>query len=433
MNRRGFVSNLGIVAGAVPLFHGGAINNEPPIQAPYQPDLPADVVAKDESYWKSIQQAFAVDRTIINLNNGGVCPSPKSVIQSLEEYWEYANKAPTYTMWRHLQPGIERIRDRLAGLFGCSNQEIALTRNASEALETVQLGLPLKAGDEVLTTELDYPRMLTTWDQRSRREGIVVKKITYPTPLHDPQEYINLIKKAVTPKTKVLHISHVCFVTGQILPVKELALWARERNIQTIVDGAHAFGHFPFTYSDLMCDYYGTSLHKWMYAPIGNGMLFVRKERIASVWPLMAATKEQENDIRKFEEIGTHQIAIKAAVGEALSFTESIGIDRKAARLRYLHSLWLQRLQAIPSFKLLTSTNEENHWAGLIFFNIDGLDVGKIGEYCMNKHRIFLTPVVYGGVTGIRVTPNVYTQRSDILFFADVLEQIARGKVTLPK
>jgi len=272
-------------------------------------DLSAKELASDDEFWGSIQSAFEVDRTIINLNNGGVSPSPKSVHEMLKQYLDYSNKAPSFFMWRHLEPNIESCREQLARTFGCDKEEIAITRNASESLEIVQLGLDLKEGDEIITTTQDYPRMLTAWSQRERRDKVVVKRVSYSVPLMDSKNFVKAIEDAITPQTKIIHVSHVVFLTGQITPIKEVCRLAHKNGIEVICDGAHSFSHFPFTIKDLECDYFGTSLHKWTYAPIGTGFLYIKKDKIKNIWPLFAAEEKQNNDIRKFEEIGTHPAA----------------------------------------------------------------------------------------------------------------------------
>jgi len=251
---------------------------------------PADMVARDEDFWFNIRHAFTVDRNIINLNNGGVSPSPKIVMDTEVRYLEMENMNPSYYMWRILDPGLETVRRRLARAFGCDPEEIAITRNASEALEIVQLGLDLKPGDEVVTTNQDYPRMIATWLQRERRDGIVLKQIKFPVPPPSLDFLAQRIEESLTPKTKVVHICHITNRTGQIFPVKKICQMARARGIEVIVDGAHAFAQFPFLHQDLDCDYYGTSLHKWLLAPIGTGMLYVRKSKIAGIWPMSRST-----------------------------------------------------------------------------------------------------------------------------------------------
>ena len=249
----------------------------------------AEELARDEDFWWNVRGAFTVDRTIVNLNNGGVSPSPRIVQDTEIRYLEMENMNPSYYMWRVLDPGVETCRRRLATSFGCDPEEVAITRNASEALETVQFGMELQRGDEVVSTTHDYPRMIAAWKQRERRDGIVLKQISFPVPSPGLDRLATLIENAITPKTKVIHICHITNLTGQIFPVQKICRMARARGIEVIVDGAHAFAQFPFKLADLECDYYGTSLHKWLLAPIGTGMLYVRKEKIPKIWPLMAA------------------------------------------------------------------------------------------------------------------------------------------------
>jgi len=296
-------------------------------------DEAPEAVAADEAYWREVQQAFTVNRSYVNLNNGGVCPSPRIVQEAMKRYLDLSNEAPVYTMWQMLEPQIESVRRELAREFGCDAEEMAITRNASEGLEAVQLGLDLKPGDEILTTTHDYPRMLTTWRQRERRDGVVLKTIPFPVPPPSLDLLYERFERAVTPRTKVILVCHITNLTGQIFPVARICRMARERGIEAIVDGAHAFAHFPFTLADLDCDYYATSLHKWLFAPHGTGFLYVRRSKIGRVWPLMAAEKQQDEDIRKFEEIGTHPAANHNAIAEALVFHHGIGAPRKAARL----------------------------------------------------------------------------------------------------
>jgi selenocysteine lyase/cysteine desulfurase len=412
----------------------------------------ADELATDESFWQPVIHSFGVDRTLINLNNGGVSPTPRTVLDAMTRMIATVNHAPHYMLNSVVQHNLETVRASLSTLFSCSPEELALTRNASEALQIVQFGIPLKAGDEVITTTHDYPRMLNAWDQRARRDGIVVKKVSYPAPLIKREDYLEAIKAAVTPRTRIIHVSHVAFVTGEILPVGELCRWARSKGIQTIVDGAHALAQFPFSYADVEADYYAASLHKWCYAPIGNGMLFMRREHIRNVYPLMASPADKEDNIRKFEEIGTSQLALRAAIGEALAYNEALGIDRKAARLRALNTRWITRLQSYPTVRFLTHINrnamqaEQNsvqafkpaqefkqrsdqNWCGLVLIDIDGVHIGKLAAHLFEKHRIIVAQIVFGGVRGIRITPNVYTLPSEIDRFASVMERAARGEL----
>ena len=389
-------------------------------------DAPPNDLARDETYWREIQQGFTLDRTIINLNNGGCCPSPRVVHEAFKRYLDVSNQAPVYHMWQILEPNIETVRRRLAAEFGCSPEEMAITRNASEALQIAQLGIDLKAGDEVVTTNQDYGRMLDTWDQRVRREGITVKKISFPVPPPSMDDLADRLISAIGPKTKVLHFCHITNLTGQIFPVKKICDAARAKGVKTIVDGAHAFAHFPFKASDLGCDYYGTSLHKWLLAPIGTGFLYVRRENIDGLWGLTPTAASRGKDIRKFEEIGTHPAANHNAIAEALTFHDGIGSERKAARLRYLRDRWATRLTATGKFKLHTSLDPAQSCAiGTV--QVLGVETNKVVEQLWAKWRIIATPINHAEYSGIRVTPNVYTTLEEVDTFGDAMQQIAVG------
>jgi isopenicillin-N epimerase len=384
---------------------------------------PADLAA-DESYWSEIQQAFTLDRTITNLNNGGCCPSPRVVHEALKRYLDLSNQAPVYHMWQILEPNIETVRRRLATEFGCDPEEMAITRNASEALQIAQLGIDLKAGDEVVTTNQDYGRMLDTWDQRARRDGITVKKISFPVPPKSMDDLADRLLSAIGPSTRVLHFCHITNLTGQIFPVKRICDEARRRGIKTIVDGAHAFAHFPYKAADLACDYYGTSLHKWLLAPIGTGFLYVRRENIASLWPLTPANASRKDDIRKFEEIGTHPAANHNAIAEAVTFNEGIGIERKAARLRFLRNRWAMRLQSNPAIRIHTNLDPA-HSCAIGTVQVTTAPTAKVVARLWERWRIIATPIVHAEYEGIRVTPNVYTTLEEVDTFAGAIEEIA--------
>jgi selenocysteine lyase/cysteine desulfurase len=389
-------------------------------------DVAPTDLARDETYWREIQQAFTLDRTLVNLNNGGCCPSPRVVHEAFKRYLDISNQTPVYHMWQILEPNIETVRRNLASEFGCSPEEMAITRNASEALQIAQLGIDLKAGDEVVTTNQDYGRMLDTWDQRVRRDGIAVRQISFPVPPPSMDALADRLISAIGPKTKVLHFCHITNLTGQIFPVKKICDAARAKGVKTIVDGAHAFGHFPFKAADLGCDYYGTSLHKWLLAPIGTGFLYVRRENIEALWGLQPTAASRAKDIRKFEEIGTHPAANHNAIAEAMTFHQGIGIERKSARLRYLRNRWAERLLETGRFKLHTSMDPAQSCAiGTV--QVLGVDTNKAVGQLWEKWRIIATPINHAEYTGIRVTPNVYTTLEEIDTFAEAMEKISAG------
>jgi len=393
-----------------------AARAEPPVE-----------LAGDEAFWSQVQRAFRVDRSLINLNNGGVSPAPVAVEEALRRYQEYSNLAPAHNMWRVLEPQRETVRRDLAELFGCDAEEIALTRNASEALEICQLGFDLRPGDEVLATDQDYGRMLDTFRQRERRDGVVLKLFPLPVPLDDPGVVVDLYRRQLTPRTRLILVSHMVNLTGQVLPAREVVRLGRERGVPVIVDGAHSFAHFPFAHADLECDYYATSLHKWLFAPVGAGMLYVRRERVRPLWPLMPAPAKLDDDIRKFEEIGTHPAANFLALGEAVAFHRGLGAERKAARLIHLRDRWAARLGRHPRLRLLTSL-ATGHAVGIATFAASGMDHAALVDHLWERWRILVTHILHPSFEGIRVTPSVYTTLEEIdRFCAAVEDALERG------
>ncbi|HEY0020055.1 MAG TPA: aminotransferase class V-fold PLP-dependent enzyme [Longimicrobium sp.] len=382
-------------------------------------------VARDEDFWFTVQQAFTVDRSIINLNNGGVSPSPRIVQEAMKRHLDFSNQAPVYTMWRVLEPQREAVRAGLARMFGCDAEEVAVTRGASESLQICQNGFDLQRGDEVVTSDQDYPRMITTWQQRERRDGIVLRQVSLPVPAEDPDEVVRRFEAAITPRTRLVHMCHMINLTGQILPVRQVVEMARRRGLPVIVDGAHAFAHFPFTRDELGADYYASSLHKWLFAPHGTGLLYVRRDRIPGLWPLQAAEPRLDANVRKFEEIGTHPAANFLAIAEALGFSEGIGLERKAARMVYLRDRWAHALMRHDRVRMHTSLRP-GFACGLANFGIDGIDPGALVSHLFNAHRILATSINHPAVKGVRVTPNVYTTPQEIDVFVAAVEKVIR-------
>ncbi|HEY9282028.1 MAG TPA: aminotransferase class V-fold PLP-dependent enzyme [Pyrinomonadaceae bacterium] len=387
--------------------------------------LTSEEAARDEDFWFEIQQAFSVTRGLVNLNNGGVSPSPRIVTEALVRYIWQQEDATAYTMWQILEPQSETIRTGLAELFGCDREEIAITRNASESLEALLLGMDFKPGDEILSTTQDYPRMLTTLRQRERREGLVLKLVKIPIAPKNTDEIVAAFERGITKRTRVILVSHMVNITGQITPVRQVCEMARARGIETVVDGAHSFAHFQFRRDDLACDYFGTSLHKWLYAPKGAGMLYVKRDKIERVWPLFAAEERNARDIRKFEEIGTHSAAPRLAIGEALLFHNGVGAARKEARLRFLSRYWMNRLKDVPKVRFHTSFDPRQSCAiGTV--EIENVEPGALGAHLMGAHKIFTTPIVHEEFRGLRITPNLYTTLRELDRFCDVMERVAR-------
>lgn len=368
---------------------------------------------KDETFWYQIKQAYTVSSAILNLNNGGVCPQPRVVQEAVERYNRLSNETPSYYMWRILDQGREPMRQKLAELAGCSPDEIAVNRNSSEALETIIFGLRLQAGDEVVLTKQDYPNMINAWKQREHRDGLVLKWLNFKFPIEDKRQIVDAFVDAFTDKTRVVHITHMINWMGQILPVKEIAREARRRGIEVLVDAAHTFAHLDYKIPDLECDYYGTSLHKWLCAPFGSGMLYVKKEKIKKLYPLFGAPEPESEDIRKFEHLGTRSFAIEQAIAQAVDFHQMIGSERKQKRLQYLKNYWAEQVKSLPGIQIGTSLHPDFGCA-IALLSLENKDPVQLGNYLFRDHKIHTTTIKWENINGVRITPNVYTTTRDL-------------------
>jgi selenocysteine lyase/cysteine desulfurase len=372
-----------------------------------------DDLAADEDFWYYIQQSFTVSPSIINLNNGGVSPAPKTVQDAMKRYYDYSNEAPSYYMWRILDQGRETLRTNLAKLAGCDAEEIAINRNSSEGLETIIFGLPLKAGDEIVAAKQDYPNVVNAWKQREVRDGIKINWVNLELPSEDENYLVKQYVNAFTSKTKAVNITQIINWNGQILPVRKIADEAHRRGIDVLVDGAHSFAHFQFTIPDLHCDYFASSLHKWLYAPIGSGMMYVRKEKIKNLYPLFASDNPMEDNIRKFEHLGTRPFFIEQAIGKALEFHDMIGSERKEKRLHYLKNYWMEKVKDLPKVNLHTSLNPK--WGCAIgMVSIEGKDPSELDSHLFNNYKIHTTTIKWENIKGVRITPNVYTTTKNL-------------------
>jgi selenocysteine lyase/cysteine desulfurase len=427
-NRRSFLQKAG-VASATAFFTSmvkpaWSRNLEKAIHD-FQDYSPEDL-ASDEDFWYYIQQSFTVSSGIINLNNGGVSPAPKTVQDAMKRYYDLSNEAPSYYMWRILDQGREPLRANLAKLAGCNAEEIAINRNSSEGLETIIFGLPLKQGDEIVAAKQDYPNVVNAWKQREVRDGIKINWVNLELPSEDENYLVQQYVKAFTPKTKAVNITHIINWNGQILPVRKIADEAHKRGIDVLVDGAHSFAHFQFTIPELHCDYFASSLHKWLYAPIGSGMLYVKKDKIKNIYPLFASGNPMEEDIRKFEHLGTRPFFIEQAIGKALEFHDMIGSERKEKRLHYLKNYWMEKVKDVPGVKLSTSLNPK--WGCAIgMVSVEGKKPAELDSHLFNNYKIHTTTIEWENIKGVRVTPNVYTTAKNLDVLVEGITSFAKA------
>ena len=388
---------------------------------------PAEVAA-DESYWREIQQAFTLDRTIINLNNGYTCPSPRVVHEALKRYLDISNQAPIHYMWNMLEPNVETVRRKLAAEVGCDPEELAITRNASEALQIAQLGIDLQAGDEVVTTNQDYGRMLDTWDQRVRRDRIAVTKISFPVPTTIMSRADRSAHRARSRRRRrCIHICHITNLTGQLFPVRDIARMARARGIQTIVDGAHAFAHFPFKVSRPRVRLLRQRAAQ-VAARAGRHRLPLRAAREhRKLWPLTPAAASKADNIRKFEEIGTHPAANHNAIAEALAFHQAIGTERKAARLRYLNDRWANAARQAAGREDPQQPRAEAGVGTRSTSASSGSTRRRRTSSCGPSTGSSPRAIKRDDYQGLRVTPNVYTTLEEVDTFAMAIGDLLKN------
>jgi selenocysteine lyase/cysteine desulfurase len=389
--------------------------------------LDASEVAQNEDYWSVIQRGFSVSTQIINLNNGGVSPSPIVVQQAVERYNQMTNEGPSYYMWQILDQGREPLRQKLALLAGASAEEIAINRNSTEALNTIIYGIPLNAGDEVVGTKQDYPNMMNAYHQRAERDGIVYKQISFDLPVEDVDTIVKAYEQAMTPRTKLVHITHMVNWTGQLMPVQQIADMAHARGAEVIVDGAHSFGLLDFSIPELHCDYFGTSLHKFLSAPIGSGMMWIKRDKIEKIWPLTCYDNPRSKDIRKFEALGTRSFPIEQGIGEAINFHEAIGSKRKQERIFYLKNYWATRVQNIPGVKLHTSLDPRFSCA-ICGVSIEGITPHNLMTALFDRYKIHTVGIDYEKIHCIRVTPHVYTTIADLDKFVNAMSEISAAR-----
>ena len=438
MERRHFLKTAGLTAGLVPFLGPGSFRD---VEAAVSEiaDLTPQEAARDEGLWREVKQAFTVDRSLINLDNGYASPSPRVVTEALVRYiWEQEQN-PYGVFVDKARDRVGTVKKSVARLFGSSPDEIALVRNTTEALKTVLYGIPLKPGDEVLTTTHDYSSMLHALRDREQKEGIKLVEVPVPFPAGSMDELVKVIADGITSRTRVILVSHVTYTTGQVFPIRRISDLAHRHGIEVVVDGAHAVGQLDFKVSELGCDYYGTSLHKWLSAPKGTGMLYMKREHVEKIEPLYGPTRSLRfnplTSMQKYESVGTQPHPPFLAIGEALAFHNAIGPKRKEERLRYLKDYWAERLRKHPRIRLYTSTVPEMSCC-IAGVGIEGADPTGMRDYLWNEHHVRTSRGRYDredtGRTWVRITPNLYTTLPELDYFCDVMEEVADNGLPEP-
>lgn len=427
MNRRNFLwstaGTLGSLEALSTIDKKFTINLEQHLTKLEQ--LGSAAAAEQDDFWAWIKNSYTVNANIINLNNAGVCPQPKIVQDAAARFYSYSNEAPSYYMWRILDQQREGLRNKLAELAGVSSEEIAINRNATEGLNSVIFGLDLNEGDEVVLSSFDYPNMMNAWKQREKRDKIKLVWIDIPQPTENDAELVRLYENAITSKTKIVHITHLINWTGNLVPVKAIADMAHRKGCEVIVDGAQTFAHLDFKIPDTGADYFATSLHKWLCAPFGSGLLYIKKNKIKKVWALLSSAEPDSEDIKKFESLGTRSFASEMAIGAAVDFHLSIGAKRKEERLRFLKNYWAEKVKHLPGIKLPTSFLPEYSCA-MAVAGFEGWEAQQIESRLFERYKIHTVSIVHKEVNGIRISPNVYTSTHELDVLVKGLTEISQ-------
>lgn len=385
--------------------------------------LPEDAAVTNEKLWQQVKQSFTVSSNILYLNSAGLCPQPKVVQETVERYNRMVNDAPTYYMNRVLNADIAIVRQKLAELAGCATDEIAIQANAIMSMYHIIFGMEFKPGDEVILTKQDYSSVKVAYEQLAQRSKVKLVWLDLDLVNDNKATIIQKFARAVTPRTKLMHITHMINWTGLILPVKEICAIARKKNIVTLVDGAQTFAQLNFKVPDLGCDFFATSLHKWLCAPTGTGMLYARKEKMPLVYPLYGSPNPTNDNINKFEHVGTIMKSAQLGVSAAVDFHYQIGSALKEKRLQYLKNYWIDGIKHLPGIKINTPVGA-SYSCAVAHFSSDKIDSKTLVNNFFRKHRIHVLKVNLEQLQGIRVSPNIFTTTRDLDRFITAVQRM---------
>ena len=387
---------------------------------------PPATLARDEDFWAELRRQFALTPDYINLENGYYMMQSRPVLEAFLGHVREVNLAASRYMRTRQSDDKLAARKLLAAMAGCSHEELIITRNTTESLDTVIAGFDWKPGDEAVMAAQDYGAMLDQFKLQARRYGMVNRVVSLPMNPRSDDEIVELYAGAITPKTRLLMVCHMVNITGQILPVRKICDMAHARGVPVMVDGAHAFAQLDFRIPDLDCDYYGASLHKWLGVPLGAGILYVRKDRIPSLWPIYGDAAMADDDIRKLNHTGTHPVHTDLTIQDAIAFHQSIGIRRKEARLRHLQTYWTGQVRGVPGIHLNTPEDPARSCA-IANVGLAGMKPGDLSKALLEQYRIWTVAIDGAGVHGARITPGVFTTTAELDALVAALKELALG------
>lgn len=419
MDKRHFIKSLaGLSLAATPFFKelSGFLND-------YRDTDPLNL-AKDELFWERIRGDYKLKKDYINLENGYYCFTPQSTLDHYLNHIREVNYQGSYYMRTVQWDNKAKSAAALAQVAGCDPDELIITRNTTESLDTIISGYDWQPGDEAVMAQQDYGAMLNQFKLMSRRYGMVNKVVSVPNHPKSDSEIVELYESAITDKTKLLMVCHMINITGHILPIKKISEMAHSYGVDVLVDGAHAFAHINYSLHDLGCDYYGTSLHKWMSVPLGSGFLYVKKDKVKPLWPIFAEWGKEDDDIGKLNHTGTHPVATDLAIMDAIDYYQLIGPERKEARLRYLQNYWTDQVRNVSGLTVNTPIDKSKS-CGIANVGVDRLKPKEMSAILMEKYGIWTVAIDGAGVRGCRITPNIYTSINELDAFVAALKDMA--------
>lgn len=386
--------------------------------------LKSNELATDEDFWEKIRATYKLKPDYINLENGYYCFMPQDTLEHFISHVRDVNYQGSYYMRTVKVENKKKVVVKLAEMAGCGADELIITRNTTESLDTVIGGVHWKAGDEAVMANQDYGAMRNMFKLVEKRHGISLRVVDVPLHPANDEEIVATYAAAITSKTKLLMVCHIVNVTGHILPIRKICDMAHAKGVEVMVDGAHAFGHFNYSINDLDCDYYGTSLHKWLSVPLGAGFLYVKKQNIPKIWPMFADGNRDEFDIMALNHTGTHPAHTDLGIADAIDYHNAIGADKKEARLRYIQNYWTDQVRGLDHI-ILNTPVDKHRSCGIANVGIKGMEPKDLAKTLMDKHKIFTVAINGAGVHGCRISPNVYTTTKELDVFVAALKSMA--------
>lgn len=382
-------------------------------------------IVKDEDFWQQIRKDYILKSDYINLENGYYSMMPQPIMNEYIRQIQEMNLQASFYMRNQLNNDKLNVRKQMAEFLNCSVDEIIITRNTTESLDTIISGIDWKPGDEALTADQDYGSMLDMFKQQVGRFGLIYKNIEMINHPKTDDEIVSLYEKHITPKTRLLMVCHMINITGQILPIRKICDMAHKKGVEVMVDGAHSLAHIDFKIDDLNCDYFGSSLHKWLSVPLGAGLLYVKKKKIEKLWPLFGDSSIATDDIRKLNHTGTHPMQTELTIKTAIKYHQTIGAKRKEERLRYLQNYWTSKVQGVENI-ILNTPLDANRSCGIANVGIERMKPSVLGGLLFDRYHIWTVAIDHPHVKGVRITPSIYTTTGELDQLVLALKEIAK-------